>query len=46
MIMRNHLVPRRRSVDWGWVAAATLFIAVVGALLIALLFVMNRWLAP
>ena len=46
MAWRNSVAARRRRVDWGWVVVATLSMGVVGALLVAVLYVMNLWLAP
>jgi hypothetical protein len=46
MTRRNSVVARRRSrVDWGWVVVATLSMGVAGAILVAVLYVMNLWLA-
>jgi hypothetical protein len=47
MTRRSSVVTRQRSrVDWGWVVVATLSMGVAGALLIAVLYVMNLWLSP
>jgi hypothetical protein len=41
MTRRDSDVARRRKVDWGWAVVATLFMAVIGAVLLAALFAME-----